>query len=166
MSAYSRASLFFLLLVACSAGYAADTYVLRESSPATGSHILRPTSYSNIPFDKTYEQLTPEQKAILRVRYVNMPATDDPPFPLEGLGPLSRIMVKAQDYALAKGMLEIYVTVDEKGNADRAEIVRAPTPELGKFAANALLLTKFRPGYCSGKPCAMQYAMEMSFDVK
>jgi hypothetical protein len=43
---------------------------------------------SKIPLNKTYGELTPEQKAVLFAMYESIPEGDEPPFPLTGLKPI------------------------------------------------------------------------------
>lgn len=150
---------FSLLSLSAFAQSEPELFKLKDDRARTGSHIKKDLFTGPIPYDKTYEELTPEQKAILRSRYENMPATDDPPFPLDGLAPLYRVVAKGLERFKGWESLEIYVTVDETGLADQAEVVKAPDEAMGKFAAQAMLLTKYRPAQCSGKPCKMQYRL-------
>src|SRR3954469_16522092 len=52
---------------------------------------------SSIPLNKSYEQLSPEQKAEFRALYVALPDADEPPYPLQGLKPLFNAIQKGQD---------------------------------------------------------------------
>ncbi len=48
----------------------------------------------------------------------------------------------------------------------KVEAYEVPDPELAKFAASGLLLTKFKPAICKGAPCKMQYPLMLRLEVR
>lgn len=139
---------------------------LREASSETGS-ILRKTDdnvvwSSKIPPNKTYAQLTPEQKNYFHSMYESVAPGDEPPFPLEGMKPIIAAITKAQAKRRAHGTLSLAVTVGPDGVAKQAaEYGSVSDPEMTKFAASILLMTKYKPALCSGQPCTMQFPFNL-----
>ena len=74
-------SAFRLLLV--TAGMAA----LFASSPVAiaDAYLDRLIMRGALPYDRSYEQLTPEQKAVVRAEYDSVGPNDEPPYPKYGL---------------------------------------------------------------------------------
>jgi len=63
----------------------------------------------------------------------------------------------------ARGELSLTVTVGPDGKAKQvADFSSISNPEMAKFAASILLMTKFKPAVCGGTPCSMQFP----FNVK
>ena len=140
-------------------------FSIKEERPETGSNIRRDNvSGGALPYDKKYGELTPEQQRVLKSRYVEMGEGDEPPFPLEGLGPLYAAIAKANDVAgTTVGILEMEVYVDEEGSTTKVELVRSPDARLSKYVATIAMLTRFKPALCKGKPCAMGFPVRISF---
>ena len=138
---------------------------IKEDTPATGSNIRRDAVWGgSLPYDKTYAELSPEQQRIFKSRFVEMPEGDEPPFPVDGLGPLIGAISKAsRTVDVGVGRLEMDVFVDETGTTTKVDIVRSPDGRLSKYAATIAMLTKFKPALCKGKPCAMGFPVNLSF---
>ena len=61
---------------------AADTpesYGIKENTAATGTLLKRNVVTGNVPFDKRYDQMTPEQRQRIKDRYEAMAPDDEPP---------------------------------------------------------------------------------------
>jgi hypothetical protein len=113
---------------------------------------------SKIPLDKTYGELTPEQKDELHKMYEALPAGDEPPFPAEGIKPIFNAIKKAQRVLQARGELNLRVTVGPDGKATAVENVgTVRNVKMNEVAQEVLLLTTYKPAVCSGQPCTMQY---------
>lgn len=54
------------------------------------------------------------------------------------------------------------VDVDADGEATAVKVLLAADPQLTRTIASVLLLTKYKPAVCSGKPCAMAYPFRIS----
>jgi len=133
------------------------SYELKAWEAPTGSHIRRSgVDAGLVPFDKRYDELTPEQKRAFKDQYEGMPEGDEPPYPADGLqsiyGALASIAMRLQ----VEGPIEMHVDVDEKGVARAVQVLRTPRQDMTKPAATVLMLEKYKPGMCSGKPCRMQ----------
>ena len=131
-------------------------------SPATGSTgtILKQEIRwnSKIPLDKTYGELTPEQKAELHKMYELLKPGDEPPFPAEGIKPIFTTIKKAQRVIQARGQIDMKVTVGPDGKAvdveDRSTIGESQMTDVAK---QVLMQTRYKPAICNGEPCTMQY---------
>jgi len=113
---------------------------------------------SKIPLDKTYEQLTDEQKAELHAMYETLGEGDEPPFPENGIKPIFNAIKKAQRIRQARGELILAVTVGPDGKATLVEELGSVYDiQLTELAQQVLLLTKYKPGKCKGQPCTMKF---------
>src|SRR5262249_834765 len=120
---------------------------------------------SKIPLNKTYDQFTPEEKAELSSLYESMPPGDEPPFPLQGMRPVFNSLKKGQRIVHARGQLNMVVTVSPEGKAldvaDHGKVGGANAAEMTQFAQSVLLMTKFKPAVCSGKPCKSEFPFQL-----
>jgi hypothetical protein len=133
------------------------TYELKTPDAPTGSHLRRSSvEASEVPFDKRYHELTPEQQRLFKAQYEAMPDGDEPPYPVEGLqsiyGALAALAMRLQ----VEGPLEMHVDIDEKGTATAVSVLRSPGQDMARHAATVLMLAKYKPAVCGGKPCKMQ----------
>jgi hypothetical protein len=136
------------------------------SSEMTGSHLLASnTSNIQVPPEKSYAQLTPEQKRSVKGNYDKMPDADEPPYPLNGLASILRASEKLQHSLLVRGELSMAATIDAHGNATSVEVYKSPDPQMAKAMAGVLMLEKYKPAVCNGSPCQMQYPFRMNFHV-
>jgi hypothetical protein len=139
-------------------------------APAPTRHYSTPTSdtgtilkkdirwESKIPLDKSYEELTPEQKAELHAMYESLAPGDEPPFPADGIKPIFVVVKKAQRILQARGELNMAVTVGPDGKATKVEDFGGVYNEqMTDTVQQVLLLTKYKPAMCKGTPCTMQF---------
>jgi hypothetical protein len=70
-----------------------------------------------ITFDKRYSELTAEQKDRLKSQYERMGPEDEPPFPINGLGPIYTAIAAAQQKLMIEGALSVAVEVNSLGEA-------------------------------------------------
>lgn len=140
-------------------------FSLKEDTPRTGSNIKRDTVWGGaLPYDKAYAELTPEEQRTFKARYMEMAEGDEPPFPVDGLGPLLGAISKANQAARAGfGRLEMDVFVDETGTPSKVDVIQSPDARLAKHAATIAMLTKFKPALCKGTPCAMGFPVSINF---
>jgi hypothetical protein len=169
---FRTSSLLFLgALIACQASHSDELpkaeFALLESEPQTGSIIRKNVAWgSAIPINRTYEQLTPDERARVHALYQRIEPGDEPPFPSNGLKPVLLAISKGQSKVLAKGKLTLVADVDSTGTVKKVEIYDNPDPDLVKFAASVLLMTKFKPALCKGNPCSMQYPFSFQLSVQ
>lgn len=139
----------------------ANKYRIKEAEPLTGSNIRRDSISSSIPMDKTYRELSEEHKAMVRANYEAMPIGDEPPFPLEGLGKLYETLSKLSDKLDNRGDISVIVTVDSNGEGVSAKVIKADDAQIGRYAAQLGMLTRYKPAVCAGKPCTMDFVIRM-----
>jgi hypothetical protein len=136
-----------------------QSYSGRHSSMSTGTILKKDIRWeSDIPLNKTYSQLTQEQKNALHAEYLSLPPGDEPPFPEKGIKPIFNAVKNAQQVLQARGELNMVVTVGPDGKATKVEnFGNVEHPRMIETTQQVLLLTKYKPGKCSGAPCTMQF---------
>ena len=141
---------------------------VQESQPELGSRIRKTISSSErIPLNKTWSQLTAEERASLRANYEQMPETDEPPYPLKGMAPIIRQLSDIVGFKGIEGIFRIHVTVDGHGNATKADLIEYTTVEEAKIVAYVLVKkTKYKPAVCHGVPCTMDFPFRFRFEVR
>lgn len=121
---------------------------------------------SVIPFDKSYDLLTPAQRARVKSAYESMGADDGPPFPVGGLGALYDPLTKGQQRLLVEGPFVAEVMVNSKGEGVSIAVLKTPSEGVTRFVAGVALLTKYKPGLCNGTPCEMAFPIRMQLKVE
>lgn len=120
---------------------------------------------SSIPLNKTYEQLSPEQKAEFRALYVSLPDGDEPPYPVHGIKPLFNAIQKGQDVMQVRGQLDFVTTVGPDGKATHVDslggVSGVNAREMSEYVASVLMMAKYKPAVCSGQPCTMQFPFKL-----
>lgn len=142
-------------------------YAVNQTRPETGTRIVRPVATSvRIPLDKSYAELTAEQQRVLKSEYGQLPAADEPPFPVNGLQPIYRGIANAKPTAPADGELLVLVDVDAQGNATSTSVVHAPYQQVADLASKLLTREKYKPAVCSGHPCKMQFRFAVQLSAR
>ena len=136
-------------------------YVYKNDGVRLGTNIPTDMTVTDHPIDVPYDELTPEQKASWKSQYLAMPADDEPPYPVVGLKRTMKAVLKAAQRSDSDGEVDAVVVVRDDGTPDSVSILKAPTQKLGTFVAQALMLEKFKPAKCAGKPCAMEFPFQM-----
>jgi hypothetical protein len=145
-------------------GQQAPTRQSSSATQSTGTIIKKGIRWeSKIPLNKTYAQLTPEQKEILHAQYENIAPGDEPPFPEKGIKPIFNAVSNAQHILQARGDLNMNVTVGPDGKAVQVEdFSNVHNAQMREALQNALMLTKYKPAVCNGAPCTMQFKFTQS----
>jgi len=165
-----------MIAAACAIAVAPCAQAADELPPAkfelkqesTGSHLPRNVlTGTSVPINRRYSELTDEQKEVVKSQYEAMRPTDEPPYPIDGLTPLFKAVNQLQRKVLAEGELVIFIEVDATGNAVNASVIKALPldPDMTLAVAQILMLTKYKPAICSGRPCAMGYPFRVTFSV-
>jgi hypothetical protein len=139
-------------------------YVITYDEPRTGT-ILRHTSGAGfpVPVKRRYDQLTPEEQAIVHSWYERVEPGDEPPYPAKGLAPIFDAVQRGQQKLMVRGDLEMAVSVDSGGKAVDVHVLESPSAEMTEFVASVLLMTDFKPAICKGQPCRMQFPVAIRF---
>ena len=159
------------IAVAMSFNAAAQTtepeFSIKFENPPSGSLIRHDAVRGKaLPFNRTYQQLTPEQRAFVHGWYENIAPGDEPPFPAEGTKPIHDAIRKVQARLLVRGELMLIATVEPNGDVSSVKAVGSPSPKMTEFASAIILLTKFKPAICSGRPCRMDFPLCYVFQVE
>lgn len=136
---------------------------LLSERASTGSIVRHSIVRSTIVPNKSYEQMSAAERHDVRASYPLMDECDEPPFPLKGMEAILRGMSAMTRYDHIRGELFIIVMIDSEGKAVSANVYAAPDTHVGKFAAQLLMLEKYKPAKCAGKPCAMAFSYYMDF---
>lgn len=128
-----------------------------------GSLIPQAVITSAVPFDKTYAQMSAEQKAVIAQDYEALPPGDEPPYPALGLVHLSGYMMRYAELTDATGPLVATVEVSPDGTARSVSVYRSPDANLARMVTTLLGKETYKPGMCGGSPCAMTYVMRLDF---
>jgi outer membrane biosynthesis protein TonB len=118
-----------------------------------------------LPYDRSYEQLSPEQKAMVRGQYDSVGPNDEPPYPKYGLSDVADAVARMPRRATLEGEVILTVNVDERGIARSVSVYKTPDAKLSNAVAATLTRSKFKPGLCEGRPCAMDYVFKYYFKV-
>ena len=121
---------------------------------------------SAIPINRRYHELTTEQRAIISSWYEHIALGDEPPFPADGLQPIHDAIGQAQAKALVKGEMLLLATVNAAGDVEEIKMYRSPSKSMTTFVSGVLMLTKFKPALCGGRPCRMEYPFTFTFSVQ
>jgi hypothetical protein len=142
-------------------------YSLKQQVPDLGTHIKREVvTGSGIPFDKRYAELSTAQRELLKRQYERMGANDEPPFPLNGLGPIYKALSDAQAKLMVQGPMTLFVDVDSTGQATAVSVLKSPDPAMTKYAVAVLMQEQYKPAICDGAPCRMQFPFRMDFKTR
>lgn len=158
-----------ILALAGAMGLAAGSAALADELPyritdtLVGSMLPQGIIRAPVPFDGRYEELTPDQKAALRGDYDNLPAGDEPPFPLYGLRHMVKPLVRFADTYGPVGSVVASVMVDSQGHAGEVTVYRSPDPQLTRLVSGVLALETYKPAACQGQPCKMAYVLRLDF---
>jgi len=142
-------------------------YGIKDPSPPLGSNIRRNiTEGSHVPINKTYSELSPEEREAVHRYYEKIETGDEPPFPAEGLQPIHSAVAKAQQKLLVTGQLVLIASVGPNGNVTEVKAIGRPSPEMVQAAGSIVALSKFKPALCKGQPCNMDFPFVFDFKVR
>lgn len=143
-----------------------EKYNLKEEIPAIATLIPRKiVGDFVIPFNASYEQLSQQQRRMVRSWYPMLDDSDEPPYPVRGLESVYRAIHKVNARDPAEGKLSMVVMVDSDGKATAANIFVTPNPAIAKLAGFLAMKENYKPARCSGKPCAMAFPYAMHFQI-
>jgi len=140
-----------------------DQYVLREDVPETGSNIHRAALLWPVPPSAKYDELSADQKRLVRADYVNLAANDEPPYPAYGMVPVLRDVAKMRASHLSEGLIHIAVRVSASGEPQGVAVLASPDEHLARAVAFSLMHTQFKPATCAGRPCDGDYSFRYDF---
>lgn len=134
--------------------------------PMLGSKIRPVEAESYIPFDKSYDQLSESQKNIFRAQYGVLKATEQPPFPKQGMEKIYKPIIEAHAKVARGGTLFLVAMVDSNGKVENVAVYETPNESITEIATAVLFNTEFDPAVCDGKPCKMEFPFEFNLRNK
>jgi hypothetical protein len=160
-----------ILLTLGRASVAADAadppqYSLRSDVDVRARYGPVIASWTAVPFNRTYAQLSTEQKAVIKSFYVAMGEQDEPPYPEAGLEAIYGPIARGQGHLGAKGVLDLEVVVSSSGEPEEVRVYRSPHKKVTQFVASLAMLTRFKPALCAGQPCRMSFPIRVTFDLE
>lgn len=149
----------------------ADIYALSQGDFAAKTRDLLTVTIKDVPFDKSYEQLTLKHKMVVKSLYPLMDENDEPPYPINGTKKIYDSLKNAQLNLLAaditdNGNLSMHVYVDSEGNPESVKIFSSLSAEITQVASIVVMKEKYKPGKCAGIPCAMIFPFAIKFSPK
>ena len=142
---------------------AADVYVIRDELPETGSNIPNDALTWPIPINRRYEELSTEQRRVVRDDYIKLGAHDEPPYPRDGMMPILSLVARIQAKNAATGLLHLVVRVNSKGEPEGVAALRSPDDAIAKAVASMLMMSSYKPALCDGNPCASEFSFKYAF---
>lgn len=159
MRATARVAVLLSMLWASSA-LAEDVYAIHREFLDTGSNIPRVAVAWPVPMNRTYAELTADQKAKVRDDYVKMGARDEPAYPRDGLMPILREVARIQNGSEHPGMMHLAVHVDANGQPTGVAVLKSPEEAATTAVSFVLMHTAYKPALCDGAPCASDYSFK------
>lgn len=140
-----------------------QSYALRVRPARMGRIDSHHVVGSTVPYDKSYAEMSAEQKQAVRAAWPMLDANDEPPYPLEGTKELFTWISRAQNERVVTGELLMKVHVDREGNATSVRVLASPDEKMRDFVAALAMKQKYSPALCQGTPCAMAYPLSLRF---
>lgn len=122
---------------------------------------------SSVALGKSYGELTLEEKAVVQTDYPELPAGDEPPFPLGGMKTIFDPIGQGLGYLLkGEGVYEGRLEVDEQGVPLSVSTMQSPNNKTTDFIARVAMLTRFKPSLCNGNPCRGTFKFRAKLKVE
>ena len=64
------------------------------------------------------------------------------------------------------GELSLVAPIDSTGQASSVDVLRAGDAVLARRVASVLMLTKYKPAVCGGRPCAMDFPLRLAARIE
>lgn len=111
---------------------------------------------------KGYEQMTPEEKDLVRSSFSSLGPNDEPPYPVGGLHAILRAAQRDLDPSTAGSVVHVVASVNASGSVESVQVRSAPNSSMGIRLAALLKKSAFKPARCQGEPCAMDFPLLLS----
>ena len=132
---------------------------------AIGTHVVRHLTWSSkLPFDKSHAELAASQQAFIRDQYTGLSPEEEPPFPVDGMHAIFRIIDKSADQLIGRpepGPLVAVAKVDESGAVLSVSVYKTPSAAATAAISYALMKVEFKPARRNGAAIAMDYFLSV-----
>lgn len=116
------------------------------------------------PFNKSYAQMSEQERQGVHRLYPMLHPDDEPPYPARGTAALVAMVSEANYELRVKGLLFANVLVDASGVPTSVQVFKSPSPAMTAVMTILLLKEKFKPALCSGAPCPMAFPFHAQFE--
>jgi hypothetical protein len=146
-----RSAGFTLLAVAdagfVQAGEVNMPYSPTPERPVTGTMIERPVVMERqIPIDKSYAELSPEQQSMVKANLRKPRRVDEPPYPLNGLKIVSQRIANADVSAASTANSSCKSTSTAAAMRPRPTVVQTPNVRVAQIAATRVATREVQTG--------------------
>jgi hypothetical protein len=155
-----------LIFQSCAFAQDAAKYSIKDGNLPTGSALRRSVATLHLPPDKGYAQLSAEEKELVKSNYENLGPDDEPPYPIAGTKAIYKGIGDAHQLVQASGKLSMVVTVGVDGKPSNVSVYSSPDSRLTQVVASILMLQKFKPARCQGKPCVMEFPVDINLELE
>lgn len=142
-------------------------YTLRQDVAPVGSNIPRAVLRDSLlPFNRTWQELTPEQRLVMKSHYESMSEADEPPFPEAGLRVIYQWIDAVARRTGDRGPVIMNLGIDSQGQVASVAVIQSPSKEFTQALARALLEVRFKPAVCDGQACRMDFPVRAELHRK
>lgn len=142
----------------------AAQFEFRQDRPDAGTYVRRVIGSASIPLDKTYGELNESALKLVRESFPKLKPSDEPPFPEKSLRPLISLATTLRYQTDGISRVNLVLQVDESGTARVVSAADSNDEQFFSGVMSLLAATKFKPGRCDGKPCAMEFPFGIEFE--
>lgn len=137
-------------------------YTLRADMAHVGSNIPRIIMRDSlVPFNLSWQALSPAQQQVMKSYYEDMPEADEPPFPRNGLRAVLEPAVKVASATGDQGQVTMELNIDSRGQVVSVAVATSPSKAYTQALARAMLDVSFKPALCGGQPCRMAFPVQV-----
>lgn len=140
-----------------------NVYYLKGEA-ITGSLIPTIDAKSNIPFNKSYEDLNQTQKTQVRAQFKNLGSNDTPPYPIHGLGAVYEPLIKANKVFGLNKTIKLEAMINRTGLVSGVNVLSKSDINYTNYLQKALNDIKFKPAQCGSVSCEMNFPIEIAFN--
>jgi hypothetical protein len=140
-------------------------FSLSSRYPEVGSFIPYKIAYGDVPLDRGFAELTPEQQERVRSEYPTLEAGDDPPYPAKGGKELYSALSALSGRLGLKGDIWVYVTVNAEGKMTSVTTAGPFDTEIKRAIGSAAGLLGYTPAHCSGQPCPGVWGVKLKLTL-
>jgi hypothetical protein len=143
------------------------TYAIKTDEPSTGSLLKVRTSTGHvIPPERSYADLSQEQRHQLNAMYPALEDGDEPPYPLNGTAEFYKVVPYLNGQFKEAGRASIRVLVNATGKVDSVAVLGTLSPDFKRTIGTAAGLVKYKPAVCRGTPCTMMFFFDMQLQAR
>ena len=143
------------------------SYTVKRDHASVGTMLPRDAARNiPVPPDRSYKELSPEQKAEVARWYPALAPGDEPPYPVKGPAEFYKAMSRVVSKTLEQGEITVYVLVGTDGKALSVTAIGLDDPEARKIVATVAGLVQYKPAVCAGQSCEMIYPYRLALTLE